>query len=537
MKRSWIGSAKTVFDERKKKVTLMKIIRGILFVLIWIGQIAAEAWAGYHVWQLNMVPLRLLMLALVVLSLLWILEGLLFFYGNRLPKGRRKGLVCRLIPCILIVLTVLISIYGVFAAQKVGETVESVTETKAHTTTYGVYVRKEDRAESLDDAADYTFGVTSSYDPQNTAVAIRQLRNHFDTKIKTVDHDSVQEMVDELFDENVDAILINQAYVTILKELEDYKDFSDNTRLIQEIVVEQQSAPVSSKTTNQSDEGLPATNLTPVNDITKDPFVVYLSGSDTRSKTLETSNSDVNILVVINPETKQILLLNTPRDYYIPNPAGGGKLDKLTHCGIYGINTSIEALSNLYDVTVNYYAQINFTGFETLIDAVGGVTIESDQEYTTHNGHYQIHKGTNKLDGAEALGFVRERYAFTTGDNQRGENQMLVLSQVIDKLTSARLITNYNAILNSLQGMFITNVSSEEIQSLVKMQLRDGGDWNIKSFAVTGNTGNDITFSIPRTPVSVMYQDEALVRRGAELVDRVIAGEILEDEDVARETA
>ena len=502
-------------------------------MLIWIGQIAAEAWAGYHIWQLNMVPTRLALMAVVVLSLLWLLEGLLFFYGNRMPKGKKGGKALRLIPAILILLTILASVYSVFAAQKVGETVRTVTETKAHTTTYGVYVLESDSAESLDDTADYTYGVVPSYEEKNTAVAIKELRNHFDSKLDTEEYDLVPEMVDALFDGDVQAILINQAYVTILKELEDYEDFGEKTRLLEEIMIEQQG----DSSANGQSGSLPSSNLSPVGDVTTDPFVVYLSGSDTRSKTLETSNSDVNILVVINPVTKQILLLNTPRDYYIPNPAGGGKLDKLTHCGVYGINCSINALADLYDVTVNYYAQINFSGFETLVDAVGGVTIESDQEYVTHNGHYQIHKGTNKLNGAEALGFVRERYAFLTGDNQRGENQMIVLSQVIDKLTSARLITHYNSILSSLQGMFVTDVSMEEIQALVKMQLGDGGDWNIKTFAVTGPTGNDITYSIPRVAVSVMYQDEALVQRASELVDRVIAGEILEDEDVLRETA
>ena len=513
----------------------MKVFRGILFVLIWIGQIAAEVWAGIHVWRLDMIPLRLFLFGILALSLLWIFEGLLFFYGNRQEKGKRSGLMCRLIPVVLIILTVLACIYGVFASDKVGETISSVTESQTVTSSYAVYVRKDDKAVELEDAGGYDFGVTTSYDKNNTATAIRMLRESFDRKITTVDHESVPEMVLALLEEDVDAILLNEAYVPIMEELEGFETFSEDTRVIGRFVVEQKKATVPSSSASEGDQ-LPSENLQPVPDITKDPFVVYLSGSDTRSKTLETSNSDVNILVVINPQSKQILLLNTPRDYYIPNPAGGGKLDKLTHCGVYGINNSIGALSDLYDVVVNYYAQINFTGFETLIDAVGGVTIESEIEFTTFNGKFPIKKGTNKLNGEQALGYVRERYAFQTGDNQRGLNQMKVITAVIDKLSTGRLITHYNSILNSLQGMFVTSVSSEEIAALVKMQLGDDADWDIHSFAVTGSTGNDITFSIPRVAVSVMYQDEELVKRASDLVDRVIAGEEITDEDVAKET-
>ena len=516
----------------------MKVFRAIVFVLLWVGQIAAEIWAGLFIRRLDMVPTRLFIYGIGVLALLWIFEGLLFFYGNGLEKGSKKGSACRLSAFFLIALTVLACIYSVFAADKVLETVRQVTDGQTVTRTYAVYVLSDDAAETLEDAEDYKFGVTPSYDMANTAAASRLLRESFSHRIRLIDHDSVQEMVDSLYDESVGAVLLNEAYVPILQELEGYEDFSADTRVIHRFVFDQQIESSEPSKENAANPGkLPTRNLTPVTDVTTDPFVVYLSGSDTRSQTLETSNSDVNILVIINPRSKQILLLNTPRDYYIPNPAGNGELDKLTHCGMYGINTSIDALSDLYDVVVNYYAQINFTGFETLVDAVGGVTVESEIAFTTKEDHIFIQQGVNKLNGREALSFVRERYAFASGDNQRGLNQMKVLTAVIEKLSAGRIMTHYNSILNSLQGMFITSISGDEISALVKMQLDDGAEWNIKSFAVTGNTGSDITYSIPRVPVSVMYQDETLVKHAVDLVDRVIAGEEITDEDVIPETA
>lgn len=507
----------------------MKVFKSIIFVLVWLGQIAAEIWAGIHIWNLNMIPLRMFLMGCLVMSLLFIFEGLLFLSGMKSQKGKRPGFFRRLFAWLLIAVTILGCVFGTFFAQKVGSTIDIVTETKTVTSTFSVYVLEDDPAQTLDDAAGYQFGVTTSYDASNSKIAIQQLEDYFDGDLKSEEYESVPEMVKALFEKKADAILLSDAYVPILEDLDEYNSFRADTRVLHEFKVEQK---VKTPTTKKSG-ALPTNNLEPVNDVTSDPFVVYLSGSDTRNEKLTTSNSDVNILVVINPQSKQILLLNTPRDYFIPNPAGRGALDKLTHCGIYGIDCSINALSDLYDVIVNYYGQINFTGFETLIDAIGGITVESETAFTTLNGHYQIKEGMNKLNGAEALGFVRERYAFRTGDNQRGKNQMKVITAVIDKLSAGTIIMHYNSILDSLQGMFVTNFSGSEISDLVRMQLGDGADWNVKSFAVTGPNGSEITYSIPGARVSVMYPDNALVERASALVDRVIAGDVLQDEDVA----
>ena len=260
---------------------------------------------------------------------------------------------------------------------------------------------------------------------------------------------------------------------------------------------------------------------------------MYISGSDTRDKKLVTSRSDVNIMLVVNPKTKQILLLNTPRDYFIPNPASGtGALDKLTHCGIYGIECSMQALMDLYGVEIDYYAQINFTGFETLIDAIGGVTVYCDQSFTTNKGiHFS--KGELELDGSSALVFARERYNVAGGDNARGKNQMKVIKAVIDKATSGTtMLSNYTGIMESLEGMFVTSMPTSDISSLVKMQLKDLAQWNIQSYAVTGNNGKEITYSMPGTKLSVMYPNQGMVDYGSNLIQRVMDGEILTEADM-----
>jgi len=332
---------------------------------------------------------------------------------------------------------------------------------------------------------------------------------------------------------------LNTAFVAIVEDEDDFSDFSEKTRLLTEVKVEEKIVetvpPETPKVPEDPDNQaqIPGQPELPdlITDITNAPFVMYISGSDTRSNKLSVNTrSDVNILAVVNPVTKQVLLVNTPRDAYVPNPAGKGALDKLTHCGIYGMDNSRKALADLYGVDINYMAKINFTGFETLIDAIGGVTVYSDASFTADG--VSIVKGENYLDGREALVFARVRKLLAGGDNDRGKNQMKVVSAVIKKVTSGTtILTNYSAILNSLQGMFVTNVDVSDMSKLVKMQLDDMASWDIRSYALTGKGGSAITYSWAGKYLYVMYPNESSLERACGLIDRVMSGEKLTDAD------
>ena len=227
-------------------------------------------------------------------------------------------------------------------------------------------------------------------------------------------------------------------------------------------------------------------------------------------------------------------MINTPRDYYVPHPHSPyGTKDKLTHLGLYGAECSIEALETLYEADVNYYAQINFTGFEKLVDAIGGVTVYSDQAFSNKKGTLRVQKGENTFNGEEALAFARERYNVSGGDNSRGKNQMKLIAAIMKKVTSGTtIISNYSSILKSLSGMFTTNLSMEDVGRLVKMQLNDMATWNIQSYAVTGTGGYEKTYSIPGDSAYVMHPNEEAVEHARDLVKRVMDGEVLTAEDV-----
>ena len=140
-----------------------------------------------------------------------------------------------------------------------------------------------------------------------------------------------------------------------------------------------------------------------------------------------------------------------------------------------------------------------------------------------------IYEGDNYLTGAQALLVARDRYSFSDGDNARGRNQMKIIKAVIQKLASGAIISNYADILASLQGMFVTDIGMNDISELVKMQLNDLASWNVQTYAVTGVNGEDRTYTGGHA--SVMYVDQGMVDYASELIDRVIAGDILTDQD------
>ena len=266
------------------------------------------------------------------------------------------------------------------------------------------------------------------------------------------------------------------------------------------------------------------------NKITKEPFVIYLSGVDTRGELTENARSDVNILAVVNPVTKRVALINTPRDYYV-DLAGTDSKDKLTHAGLYGVETSMATLGNLYGINVDHYIRINFSGFINIVDALGGVDVYSDQAFTSVGspGYYDpttFVEGWNHLDGKSALAFARERHAFASGDIQRGINQMKVIDAMLNKIKSPALLMGFSKIMDAASDCFVTDFSQEQISALVRMQLSDFAEWDIQSYTVTGSGSTSTKcYSAKGQKLYVMKPDDASVSKAREMIASVLGGE------------
>lgn len=269
--------------------------------------------------------------------------------------------------------------------------------------------------------------------------------------------------------------------------------------------------------------------------ITKKPFSIYVTGIDTYDSNDAQNRSDVNIIITVNPRTKQILMVSTPRDYYVDlyiadNEKDSGSnvgKDKLTHAGIHGYYSSMRTLEHLYDVELKYYMRMNFTGFEEIVDALGGVTVYNEESFTSIDGYY-IEGGNVTLNGEYALAFARERKAFSNGDNQRGINQMKVIRAMINKMMSKQMLLNYTDILNSIKQSMSSNFLAN-VAPLIKMQLQDMADWNIVSYHVVGFNSHELTYSYPNSTSYVMLPDEESVQTAKDLMQQVINGKTIKD--------
>lgn len=263
-----------------------------------------------------------------------------------------------------------------------------------------------------------------------------------------------------------------------------------------------------------------------------DCFNIYISGIDSRSGMTDSSLSDVNIVATINTNTKQILLVSTPRDYYVPLSISNGVCDKLTHAGTYGVEVSRDTLAMLYDIDIDYYFRIDFSGFKEVIDGLGGITIVSDYTFDSQNVKgYHFDEGENFVDGEAALAFVRERYSFSEGDRQRGRNQMAVIKGVVNKMAESNVLENVYTVIKEISDDYKTDIPVTKMISLAAKYLKDADAWNVVSYSVDG-TGDSRSGYSMSTPAYVMIPDMTTVEKAQDLMEKVRSGEILTEDDL-----
>lgn len=482
---------------------------------------------------LNMLPLAYSLLIVLVLVLIPVLMALAIHRGGKKPLRY----------IVILILTVVMvggCVFGSIALGKLQATLNAITGQEEDTNIYiGVYVRQDDPAAGIKDASGYTFAFTAeecTWDPQEAIQGISLLT---DTAISTKEYDTVFAVADALKSGEVNAALINVAYTELFEDVEGYESFLSDTRLLYEHAVKEQLPPEDPgfeeddpEVTEPADPTDPTEPTEPAEKMAVDPFILYLSGSDTRSSTLRKSRSDVNILAVVNPNTHQILLINTPRDYYVTLGGTKDSMDKLTHSTMYSMKTAIRTMEKLYGCDIDYYARINFSGFEKMIDSIGGIDIHSDIKFITDDDIW-IYEGNNHLNGEAALSFARERHHLKGGDNARGKNQMKVIAAVVDKVTSGTtIITKYAEILESLGGMFTTDMPMEKMSELVQFQLTEMPKWEIYSYAVTGVGAHEFTHSIPTAKTYVMKPNKSTVKHAKSLIKSVLKGNVLTEADM-----
>lgn len=478
--------------------TVVNLLALVLFVILAVAFVAAAISTHF------LTPVLIAALAAVVVVLLVVVWALRRSHRSGV---RAAGSVLAMVFCLIFALGIGYIRVGMNALDR-------ITTDQPQTVAMTIYVREGDNR-TLKELMDTPWG-TLSTDQANTQAALEQLEQDHGVALTPQAYPGATELVDALEQGQVEVILAAPSRLQVLENMADYASVFQGLREVETLQV----APTSSQPTGQS-----APTVDQV-------FTVYISGNDTRSNDInDTQRSDVNIIATINPKTRQILLLSTPRDYFIPLSISNGVEDKLTHAGKYGIDVSMDTLEMLYGINLDYYFKVNFSGFEGIIDALGGIEVDSKYEFSSKISDHPIHynKGINHLNGEEALYYVRERYSFVNGDFQRGIHQMQVIQAVMDKVLSPSILVRYVPMMEAMSNCFRTSVPTDLITALVRSQLSGGGDWNVVSYYVTGHEEHRYTYSAPREKLSVIVPDQSTVETAKQLMEQVRRGEIISD--------
>lgn len=372
-------------------------------------------------------------------------------------------------------------------------------------------VLADDKADTIDDIKGYQVGILKDAGRSKTDEMLDNIEKDISEKLSVTEYDDSFSLVGALYSKEVGIIIFNEAYRDMI--LEEKKDFDTETKILGNHRVE---------TVIEDDEE-------EKDEITK-PFIMYCSGIDTYGALAKASRSDVNIIAVVNPQSGQILLVNTPRDYYVPLSISNGKQDKLTHAGIYGVDVSIETLEMLYDIDIDYYARVNFTGLIDIVDSLGGLNLYSDLTFKSDWGPSFV-KGYNKVDGKQALAYCRQRKTFGDGDRQRGRNHQHLIEALLDKATSPAVLQKFGKLMDSLEGAFETNMKTRKITKFVKYQMDENPKWNVESISADGSNGSNYTYSMPNKKSYVMYPDQNSVELVKENIKRIIDGKKIKKEN------
>ena len=416
-----------------------------------------------------------------------------------LQKTKKSPLVTTAV----LVIFSLVSLVGIFGFKQMIDITNRMNQTAAFSEVeMSIVVPKES---DIKDVSQLTsVQAPTKVDKNNIETLMSALKKDKKVDVKVDDVASYQEAYDNLKSGKSKAMVLSGSYASLLESVD--SNYASNLKTIYTYKIKKKN----SNSAKQVDSKV---------------FNIYISGIDTYGSISTVSRSDVNIIMTVNMNTHKILLTTTPRDAYVKIPGGGAdQYDKLTHAGIYGVETSEQTLENLYGIKIDYYARINFTSFLKLIDQLGGVTVHNDQAFTSLHGKFDFPVGDIQMNSEQALGFVRERYSLDGGDNDRGKNQEKVISAIVNKLASLNSVSNFTSIVNNLQDSVQTNMSLDTINALANTQLDSGSKFTVTSQAVTGtgSTGQLTSYAMPNSSLYMMKLDDSSVASASQAIKNLM---------------
>ena len=488
----------------------MKKFSKVLSILLSVVLVVSSFYLLYQVIRLNVLPSKFLFpltIGVVVLDAIFIL--LLIYFS--------KNVVSKIICVVLTLLVCAASCFGGYYISKTKSALSNITNVAKHAkNTVSVIVKESSSIKDKSQLNGVSVG-SLRLNEQGSKKALKELSGE-GIVLNQTEYDSMTALLEAFYNGEVDSIIINESSRSQILDMEAYSNFDSNTRVVYQ---------TSYKVKNND-------SATSVSDITSKPFNVLISGSDTRGGFDENGRSDVIMIATVNPKTHTILLTSVPRDFYVTTACDAGDgcmqgaLDKITHTGIHGTNTTKRTVEQLLGIEINYTFKVGFDTVTELVDVLGGVDVYVEPGYATTTSEFSVHEGVNHLNAQQALAFARERYSYTEGDRQRTKNQQQVLMGIVKEATKPSVITNYAAIMDTMANTFSTTMSNAEITDLIKYQLNNNPTWKMEQYMVDG-TGDTLMCAELGDAASVMVPDQSTVKMAKDKINAVLAGKSSED--------
>lgn len=483
------------------------LVKKILSIVCSVILVICSLFLIFELVQLNVLPSKFLFMEVAVLFLIdTILILLLNFYSKKIVSK-----------VILILITLVLSFgsgFGGYYLLKTNSMFSNITDvTGKSKNTVSVIVKESSDMKDLRDIDGKKVGTLRLMGLVGTETCLEDIKSK-DISIEQMNYDSISSLMNAFYSGETEVIILNESYRSNVTDIEEYKNFNENTRVIYQTTFEVED-------TNK---------VNAVSDITQHAFNVLITGSDSRVGLEENARSDVNMVVTINPTTNTILLTSIPRDYYVTtvcdaaDGCANGSLDKITHTGVTGVNTTKKTIESLFGIEINYTVKVGFETVTQIVDALGGVDVYVEPGYAVTTNNFSVTEGVNHLNGKQALAYARERYSYMEGDRQRTKNQQQVVMGIIDKMTSGSVLVNYADLMDALGDTFQTNMSASEIQALIQYQMDKMPSWKVEQYMVDG-TGDTLMCAALGQAAYVMVPDQTTVELAKRKITAVMDGE------------
>lgn len=490
-------------NQRSLGFTIFAIVLSIVLV-------ATAGIMVYEILKLEILPSNILMPVILVIILFSLILLLLINFCAH-------GLATKIIFSFLVILISVAYGLGDYYLYSTASTLNTVTEQAAKSkNTVSLIVMAESTKTDVQDINGSKIGVLKNINKEGTKKSLNDISKQ-NIGYSTEKFDNVPAMLQALYEGQVDAIILNEAYRSNVSEIENYENFNNETKVIHQTVYYTKEA----------------NNSLAVSDITSKPFTILITGNDSFGALDEVSRSDVNMIVTINPLTSTILMTSIPRDAFVTEVCDDyacnyGVEDKLTHTGIYGADTTKDTLENLLDIDINYIFRVNFSSMIDIVDALGGIDIDVAEGMAVSRFYSDstlegVHEGQNHLNGKRALAYSRERKAYLDGDVQRARNQQQVLQAMFKKASSPEVITKYSNILKAVGKAFDTNMTTKEITSFIKYQLQASPSWKFEQYVLKGENTLKVSPELGME-VSAVELYAYSIQTASEKIDAVLDG-------------